>query len=234
MEQFQELMSSGLTAYQGGNFESAREKLTKARAFEPESREVKDALSKVDQAIDLKKIEALKGKALLAEKTEHWEQALILYRNVLKIDGAVQFALRGKERCLEQMRAAEGIRLYLEKPYLLESDRHLEKALRLSRDASRLEPRGPVLIALIEKLDQKIITAQTPVKIILLSDNETEVAIFKVGKLGRFISQELELRPGTYTVMGTRRGYKDVQHRMVVEPGMDPLSLRVTCREKVI
>jgi len=50
-----------------------------------------------------------------------------------------------------------------------------------------------------------------------VSDNLTEVSVYRVGRLGRFTAQELLLRPGRYTVVGTREGYKDVRQEVPCE-----------------
>ncbi|MCK5202714.1 MAG: hypothetical protein KAR15_02535, partial [Desulfobacterales bacterium] len=52
-EEFQQLMSAGLTALHNNNYTLARSKLLKAKSFRPKSREVKDALTQVDQSIRL-------------------------------------------------------------------------------------------------------------------------------------------------------------------------------------
>jgi len=75
--------------------------------------------------------------------------------------------------------------------------------------------------------------AQTPVKIAIESDNNTRVAVYRVGKFGRFSIHELELRPGTYTVVGTRDGYQDVRQKIVVKPGLQSLRITVKCRVKI-
>jgi hypothetical protein len=75
--------------------------------------------------------------------------------------------------------------------------------------------------------------AQTPVKILLESDNFTEVAVYKVGKLGRFATQELSLRPGTYTVVGTRNGYQDVRKKIIIKPGQGPVRIAVKCEVEI-
>ena len=70
-------------------------------------------------------------------------------------------------------------------------------------------------------------------KITIESDNLTEVAVYKVGKLGRFSSRELNLRPGTYTVVGARDGFKDVRHKIVVKPGQEPFNITVKCKVQI-
>ncbi|MEE9612043.1 MAG: hypothetical protein V3W19_12370, partial [Desulfatiglandales bacterium] len=232
-EQFQQLMSSGFRALHNGDYEIARTAFLKAQSFKPNSTEVQDGLAQVEQAIRLGRMETLREKALAAEKMEDWERALEAYVAALEIDNAIQFASRGKERSLERIRIAKHIDFYLEKPGVLESDRHLENAILLLQEASGIEPKGPRLAVRIEKLDRLVKIAKTPVKITLESDNLTEVAVYKVGRLGRFHIRDLNLRPGTYTVVGTRNGYKDVRQKIVVKAGEKNLRVTVKCEESI-
>ena len=57
--------------------------------------------------------------------------------------------------------------------------------------------------------------------------------VYKVGRLGTFTERALDLHPGTYTVVGTRRGYRDVRRQLVIEPGQKPAPLEVRCEEKI-
>jgi hypothetical protein len=75
--------------------------------------------------------------------------------------------------------------------------------------------------------------AQTPIKIIIESDAFTDVAVYKVGKLGRFESRELSLRPGTYTVVGTRDGYQDIRKKITVKAGQGLVRIRIKCEVKI-
>ena len=78
-----------------------------------------------------------------------------------------------------------------------------------------------------------VAAAQTPVIITIESDNLTEIAVYKVGRLGRFSQHELKLRPGTYTVVGARDGYQDVRRKIIVKPGQQSLRVNVKCRVKI-
>jgi tetratricopeptide (TPR) repeat protein len=232
-EQFQQFMSSGFAALHKSEYEVARAGFLEAQSFKPDSREVQDALAQVDQAIRLARIEALREKALTAEQSEDWQRALESYVAVLEMDAAIQFAARGKVRSLEQIRITKRINFYLMKPGVLESDRHLENALFLLHEALETEPKGPRLTAQVKKFDKLVRVAQTPVNVTLESDNLTEVAVYKVGKLGRFYTRDLDLRPGTYTVVGTRNGYKDVRQKIAVKAGKNQVRITVKCREMI-
>jgi tetratricopeptide (TPR) repeat protein len=232
-EQFQQLMSDGLTAFHRNDYEYARTRLLKAKFLKPGSREVSNALLQVDQAIRLSGIDKHRLAAQAAEQSEDWQRALKSYLAVLDIDKNLQFAVRGKERALEQIQIAKRIHFFLDKPQALESDSQLKNAVLLLVEAKETTPRGPMLTARIKKLEQLVDVAQTPVKIAIESDMLTRVAVYKVGKLGRFSVHELELRPGTYTVVGTRDGYQDVRQKIVVKPGLQSLRITVKCKVKI-
>ena len=232
-EQFQKLMSDGLGAYHNGQYQLARTTLLKAKSFRPRSPEVNSALLQVDEAIRLHKIEKLRAKAMSAEQAENWQQALTSYLAVLKIDPDISFAVQGKKRALEHIRIAKRMRFFLENPKVMESDLQLENAMRLIEEAEKLEPKGPHLTARLSELSTLVDLAKTPVKVMLESDNLTEIAVYKVGKLGKFTTRELSLRPGTYTVVGSRNGYQDVRLSITVKPGQTSLRVSIICNIKV-
>ena len=106
----------------------------------------------------------------------------------------------------------------------------LNSAILLLSEAGNVEPQGPKLAKRIQLLEQLVSIAKTPIKIILESDNLTHVAVYKVGKLGRFEAYELQLRPGSYTVVGARDGYQDIRQKIVVKPGRQPIRVSVKCK----
>ncbi|MGD8270374.1 MAG: hypothetical protein PVH69_09375 [Desulfobacterales bacterium] len=231
--QFQHLMSAGLAALAQNDLQTARSRLLEARAIRPDDPGVVDALAQTDQAIQLNRIEDLRQTAIRAEKSEDWEQALASYQNVLELDGNIRFAVVGTARAQDYIRINKRIRFFLEKPGALESDRQLQNALSLLDETGGLEAKGPRLNARIEQLKALVKVAQTPVRLTIESDNYTEVAVYKVGKFGRFTVHELFLRPGTYTVVGSREGYQDVRKILRVESGQQSQRISVICKVKV-
>ena len=100
-------------------------------------------------------------------------------------------------------------------------------------EIEEIDPKGPQLKDRFEKLVRIVDAAQTPVKIIIESDTFTDIAVYKVGKLGRFESRQLNLRPGTYTVVGTRDGYQDVRKKIIIKPGQSLLRIPIKCEAKI-
>jgi len=232
-QQFEQLMSEGLTALHKNDYDLAGTKLLKARSLKPDSREVSDALSQVDQARRLAHIDRLRQQARIADRSEKWQSALESYLAVLDIDKNLQFAVRGKERALAQIRLAKRLNFFISEPRVLESEQQLDNAAALLNEAQAVEPQGPKLAAQIKELESLVAVFRVPVTVIIESDNLTQVAVYKVGKLGRFTHHELKLRPGTYTVVGARDGYKDVREEILVKPGQPLLRVTVKCRIKI-
>jgi hypothetical protein len=43
----------------------------------------------------------------------------------------------------------------------------------------------------------------------------------------------LSLRPGTYTVVGTRDGYQDVRKQFTIKSGQKPARIAIQCEVKI-
>ena len=65
----------------------------------------------------------------------------------------------------------------------------------------------------------------------LVSDNATDVTVYRVGRLGSFERRALQLRPGRYTIVGSRAGCRDVRKEIVLDAGMAPVTIR--CEERI-
>jgi hypothetical protein len=232
-QQFSQLLSAGLTALHNNDYAQARTRLLKAKSIKPGSREVAEALLQVDQALRLARIDRLRDAAQKAEQIEDWQTALKSYLAVLEIDQNLQFATHGKERAAEQIRLTKRLDFFLSDPQVLESDKQLQNAVLLLNVAKEATPRGQKLARRIKELEGLVTLAQTPVIVTIESDNFTQIAVYKVGKLGRFSQHELKLRPGTYTVVGARDGYQDVRQKIVVKAGQPALRVTVKCRVKI-
>ena len=231
--QFQQLMSEGQAALAQRNYQKARSWLLQAKTLRPKDPGVIDALAQTDQAIHMRQIEIHHQSAMQAEKAERWSQALASYQKVLQLDRNIRFAVQGEARSQVYIRIHKRISYFLEKPSALESDRQLQNALSLIDETENLTAKGSRLNAQINELKTLVETAKTPVRLIIESDNQTDVAVYKVGKFGRFTERELDLRPGTYTVVGSREGYQDVRKKFKIRPGQQPQRITVICTVKV-
>jgi tetratricopeptide (TPR) repeat protein len=226
-------MSEGLMALGEGDFPAARAAFRMAEQLRPGSPEVADGLLQVDQGIRLQQIRSLEQQAAAQRRNEEWESAIETYEGILEIDPNLQFAQQGLRESREM--AALHLRLdeYIEDPDGLSEATAMGRATRLVVDITRMPEPGPRLIAQRDELSRLLKRAATPLTVQLVSDNLTDVSIYKVGKLGSFETTQLDLRPGTYVVVGSRPGYRDVRLEVRVAPEVDMQPIVVRCEEAI-
>jgi len=232
-DQFNQLMAAGLRALDQTDFQTARTHLEKAHALDPRSPSVADALARLDQAQRVAHINRLRQPARSAENKEDWPAALAYYQKILKLDPHIQFALEGQARAREQIRIAGRLSYFLNQPQVLASDTHLQQALALLDEVRDLSAYGPGLAGQVQRVKELVRAYQTPIEVTLTSDSLTDVAVYRVGKLGSFSAHSMALRPGTYTIVGSRNGYRDVRREITLAPGQTPLTLAIICRDEI-
>lgn len=232
-EQFQAAMSEGFRRLQGGRFQTALRAFQRAKEFRPEALEVKDAIAQAAEGLRSARIEDLRRRALDQEAAERWGDALAAYEAALAIDPTLAFAQQGRARSQRLGQVAAKLEYYLDQPELLTSDRVYQRAQVFLAEASAISPPGPKFKEQLQRFEAQLVLAGTPLRVELRSDAATEIMIYKVGKLGRFIAQTVELRPGTYTLVGVRPGYRDVRRTLTLTPGELPAPIYIACQEQV-
>ena len=232
-EQYNRLVAEGLNAYHQKRLSEARTHIRAALQYRPGGHEAREAMHQIDTAAREQRIALLHRRGRTAETTENWNRALKAYEGVLAIDPALQFAREGAVRTRERIRLDKRLRFYLDHPDRLSSERYLEEAHLLLIAVEALEPRGPRLAKQILSLQAAIQIAQVRIPVTLVSDGQTEVAVLRVARLGRITRETLELRPGTYTIVGARNGYKDVRQTIRIQADQAALQVSIACKEKI-
>ena len=230
---FGQRMTEGLAALGEGDYAGARAAFRRAQEIMPGSREPADGLLQVDQGIRLNRIASLEIRAQDEEQSEAWETAVETYQEILEIDADLVFAQDGLRRARQMTALHAQLDEYLAEPDSLSSPGTMARATRLVVDITRMPEIGPRLGGQRDELSRLLKRAATPLTVRFVSDNATDVSIFKVGKLGSFETHELELRPGTYVAVGSRPGYRDVRLEFRVAPEVDLPPVVVRCEEPI-
>jgi len=230
---FDDLMSRGLNAMAAEEFEEAHELFTQALALRPDSGEARSAQTQADQSFKLEQIALVEARALAFELRERWDDALRLYNDALQTDSTLAFAQEGRTRAQYRVDLELKLQNLVDHPDLLFDDDVLRDAQLLAAEAGGISPIGPRLGDQVESLERLLTLASTPLPVRLQSDELTEVTLFRVGRLGQFLVRDLELRPGAYTVVGSRSGYRDVRMTFTVLPGQSLDPIRVECVEPI-
>lgn len=230
---FDERMSEGLGALALGDYAAARAAFRVAADIKPQATEPQDGLMQVENALRLERITDLKSRAEAMAATERWEDAVILYDEILQIEPGLDFANRDRATALERVKIHETIGGYIAEPDQLSDPVTLQKATLLLLQMARIKDSGPRLETQKTELSRLLKRANTLSQVTLVSDGLTDVVIYKVGKLGAFASREVELKPGTYVAVGSRSGYRDVRVEFKVGPEIDLQPIVVRCEEQI-
>ena len=211
-----------------------RARLTSARArIRPGAPEVREGLEQVERAIGDRSIDTHLDAAQKAEREERWGDALIEYRKALKIDANLLAAQQGVERAEPRAMLDAELTSYLDRPERRVLERHARRRALDDRAGERSREPGPGAVAPDHGASRLVAAAETPVRLAIASDNQTEVVIYRVGKLGAFERKDMELLPGRYTVVGTRTGFRDVRREITIAPGREPPALVIRCEEQI-
>jgi tetratricopeptide (TPR) repeat protein len=230
---YQAQISQGLAALEEGSYDAAVKAFSTASEMRPGTPEVADGLARARAGIRRQTIAAHLEAGGKAETAEDWPRAIGEYTSALALEPGLAPAREGLERSRRRLQLTERISFHLAHPDRLATDEVLDEAEDLVDEARGVSPRGPALEALIAQLANLVATSSVPVPVVLRSDGLTEVTLFTVGRLGTFDRRTVNLRPGTYTVVGRRPGFRDVRLTIRVRPDDAPASVDIRCAERI-
>lgn len=232
-QRFADAMSAGYVALDEQRFGDARTEFQRAGTLREGSTEVAAAMEEVRVAETASELRQLQRRAEASVASENWSEAVVAYEAALKTDSSVLFAQRGVKQARTRAELDKRLRAILDEPDRLSDASIADNTAQLLDYALEVEPRGPLLQEQIRTLQKQLALANTPVAVTLLSDNVTDVTLYRVSRLGQFEREELMLRPGEYTAVGTRRGYRDVRRTFRVSHEGRPPTVTVVCTESI-
>jgi len=226
-------LSEGFAALEAGSFAAARAAFARAGSIAPDSPMVADGLARVDEAERLQRIAGHRKQAAVTEAGENWRAALAEHEAALAQDATLTFAQEGRERTAARAEMQEALAAYIASAARLGDDEVLREATALLQAARQVAPAGPRHLVQVEGLARLLDVMGRNLPVTLLSDGNTEITVYRVGRLGSFKRHDLELHPGTYTVVGQRDGYRDVRLTLTVKPGQAPAPLQIRCEDRL-
>ena len=230
---FASAMARGYSALAKADHASARAAFEEARKLRPNAPEIGQALRQIAEEQRTGVIGAKLASAQQLETQERWADALKEYRAVVELDSTVAAANEGVARTTPRANLNEQLEMYLTQPERLFSQPVRAAARETLARAQAVQDPGPLLKKQIATVTDWVARADIPVPVALESDNVTHVTIHRVGDLGAFGQRSLELAPGSYTVLGTRPGYRDVRRQINVIPGASPEPIVIRCEDRI-
>ena len=230
---FDTRMSRGHAALGDGDLSSARTAFEAAKKQRPGDPAPVEALTALDLEERGQRLAELQAGAMAGKFREDWRAASANYQGMLEIDANIVAVQKGLAEAQRRVRLDDGLENTIANAAGLNREDAWQRGKRLLDEAGAIPNPGRRLSRQISSLEQVLTVAATPALVQLRSDGLTQVTIYHVGRLGSFDNRVMQLRPGAYTAIGTRDGYRDVRRDFVVAPeGLsDPLVL--VCTEPI-
>ncbi|MGD8324474.1 MAG: hypothetical protein PVF50_08915 [Gammaproteobacteria bacterium] len=231
--QFDLKLDEAYGALSESRFQDALEAFEAALAMRPDSQAARDGRFQAEEGMRLGQIRLARVRALAFERRELWAEAIAQYEAALETDATLEYAIEGLERSRARRDLELKVLNLLDNPRLLFDDSVLADARSLREQMAAVEPRGARIDDQLAQLDRLLEAATREYPIALVSDGLTSITIYRLGTIGTFVETQVNLRPGTYTAIGSRNGFRDVRKSFTVLPGRDPGPIQIVCEEPI-
>ncbi len=231
--EFDTQLDEAYAALGAGRFQDALDGFDAALAMRPNSQAAADGRFQAEEGLRLGQIRLAQVRALAFERRELWAEAIDQYEAALATDPTLEYAIDGLERSRARRDLELKVLNLLENPRLLFDDSVLAEASVLREQAATVQPRGAQIDDQLARLDALLDAATREYPVALVSDGLTNITVYRLGTIGTFVSTEVSLRPGNYTAIGSRNGFRDVRRSFTVLPGRDPGPIEIICTEPI-
>jgi serine/threonine protein kinase len=195
----------GFAALGAGRLDEARTAFERARGMRPSGAEALEGLRRVNAAIAERNAEAPRARTV---------------------------ADRGQDATrLAQL--SDSLQDLIDHPNRLQSPDGRDQAAALLQTAQEEPNPDGDLELQMARLTSMLPELAKPVTLSMISDSFTQVSIPNVGIFGSFAEHDIQLKPGHYTIVGSREGYRDVRREFTVSPGQQGLTLTISCDQTI-
>lgn len=226
-------LAEGANAFAAGHIDAAERAYQRAAAIDADGPRVRDGLARIAELRRSQRNAADAATGSDLERQERWDDAVAHYQAVLVRDGTLLFAADGLARSTRRAQLDRELQDYLDRSERLTAPAVRAAAERALARGAATQQRGPRLDAQLQHLQQQLAQLAATVRVEISSDNNTSVSVAPVGELGIFVTRELQLPPGQYTVIGRRDGFRDVRMDLHLAPGQQHATLLVQCTERI-
>ncbi|NQZ07143.1 MAG: hypothetical protein HRT35_08275 [Algicola sp.] len=232
-DNFSSAMSQGYAALNQKQYSKAIKSFTTAGKIKPAAKDAQSALVQATNKDIQSNIATYLVEANSLEKQEQWRQANDFYDKMLALDSSVIKARIGAIRTKARAKLDNQLLNTLNSPQRLTSQSVYVQAQKLYQEAVKVQNPGSRLSGQTVQLNTLLNQLTLPISVKFESNNQTDVTLYKFGKLGSFSAKSMDLKPGKYTLVGSRKGYRDVRREFTVMPGEVDTTIVVQCVDKI-
>lgn len=232
-QQFQQQMSLAVGAIDKGDFDSAENHLEQASNLAVDAQAVSQLRDLLQAQRAQRRIDTILNLAIQFEQEEDWSAAVASYDDILSTDPNLSNIAIMRLKATARETLNKSIDAIIQDPLSLASEDKFSSAQATLLDIDKISSPGPILLAQRQQLSEILAQIKVPVPVTFQSDQQTNVTLFRVSRLGRFQNTTVSLRPGRYTVAGERPGFRDVRIDFTILPATESRLIVVECSEEI-
>lgn len=233
---FEDALRAGEVAFEAKRYADAVQALRDALAVKPEHEGAKQLMERTASALMDQKVAVFLYDAAEAERARDYRKAFDLYETALVLQPGRKEAVEGRERSargIKNANTAAELIASAEDRLTRASLEEVELAIVELQTAAKLVPDNPRPRELLKKAELALAQLNKPVSITIKSDGKTNIDFYKVGRYEPFDSKTFEVKPGTYTIKGWRKGYQEEVMQITIKPGTRPEPITLVATNKL-
>ena len=230
---FEEKLGQAYAAIAKNAFDIAARAIQEASLYKGSSEALEQARETLTLAETTATLRRLEQNAKAAMQQEDWQGLIDLYQQALNLDPSIQFAQQGLPKAQSRLQLDQQIDAILKAPERLQDPAVTASAQRLLDKARTIRSAGPALTLQIQTLEHLIEQANRIVNVTIESDGLTDLVLIRHSNIGSTQRYQTRLRPGRYTIRGTRVGYRDILVNFDVKPEDSELRVFAACSEQI-
>ena len=230
---FNEFIALANASLEQGHLDDAQRYLAQAESIKPNSSELATLKQNITTEISLNKQAKTEQNVKIFAAADEWSTVKMMSENGLKSfpnSAYLQQAKQSADRILEAQRK---ISTYTRSPTRLADENVRELALSTIAYYDSQRELSPKLASQLDQLSQLIEQVNQPLPVTITSDNDTYIKVLGVGIVGEVTQKVIKLKPGTYKLEGSRKGYQSKIIELVVSPSTPSITVHLVCTERV-
>ena len=230
---FQNHIAKCLALIERRRASGARKHFSAAKNIYPDRQELSVLSAELLELEKELRIEQALRNAEKAKKLDDWNKALEYFMQAGKDAPNNKEVLQGQQFAQGIISLKQTVAQHLANPYRLSNTTVRNSAKAAISQSIPVLSQSPSLTNQVRELADMLEKLNKEISVTVTSDNQTNVLVRGVGKVGIISEKVIHLKPGAYVFEGLRKGYKAKLIKVEIPFGKSNFHIEVICDETI-
>jgi len=233
LARFNELIQQSNRAISNQQYDLAQGYINEAEQLFPGRAEVVTLRHQLNTQLSARKQAQVEQHVKTLVAADDWAGVKMMADKGLSSYPNSNYLLQVQQSASRILDAERTISVYMNAPVRLADSNIRKRAQSAIASFDSERELSPKLNRKLDELNNLIEKVNQPLPITITSDNKTFIKVIGVGIVGETKQKTIQLKPGTYKLEGSRKGYKSKIIDLVVSPSTPSLAVHLACTEQV-